>query len=288
MNNQNDAFMKFSYFIYIQIIITKLLFIYQVDSGTALIGKIIDEENKPVAYSHIGVEGTKIGTISDEAGEFSLDISDMSNSDILVISSIGYESERFNYNHLIREGKLNIVLKKKIYTNDDIDIIATKTKKKIFGSIKTGRNSGWKFSGIANGNQIGMIFKNADKIILSKLSFHVETKGYDSLLYRLNFYTIDNENFLPANKEDILKSSPSTDSVISVKLDKYKIDLSENFGVTIEILKGWKNKTGVEQTEIIFTGRNSIRDKMILKSHQFAPIDYHKTLLNISVESFTF
>ncbi|MEX0608446.1 MAG: carboxypeptidase-like regulatory domain-containing protein [Balneolaceae bacterium] len=249
-------------------------------------GKIIDEENEPVAYSHIGIEGSSIGTISDEEGEFNLDISDMSSSDVLVVSSVGYEPQRFNYNQLPIERKFNIVMKKKIYTSDDVDIIALKTKKKTYGSIRIERNSGWNFSGIANGNQIGMIFKNSNNITLSNLNFHVETKGYDSLLYRVNFFEVINEKLVQVNKEDILKLHKISNNIVSLSLDKHDIDFYTNFAVTIEVLKGWQDETAVEQTEIIFIGRNSIQKRMILKSHQFAPIEYYDIILNISVDSF--
>lgn len=272
------------FLLFIHLIILSLAF--HPDFSTVLKGEIVNEEGQPIAYAHIGFEGDKIGTVSNMSGEFSLEISGISKTNVLIVSTIGYETQRFLYDHLPKSGNLKIVLIKRVYSSEEIEVTAPASQKKTFGSISRRNNAGWSFAGIAAGNQVGIIIKNSNSVILSKIKFQVKTNGYDSLLYRVNFSEIDNGAFIPIQEQDIYIRSKVETGIISLDLTEYNIQTSKKFAVTIEVLKGWENKIATEQKRIIFVGRNSLRKQTIIQSHPFAPLEYDNTKLNLLIEYF--
>jgi hypothetical protein len=64
-------------------------------SGQKLKGIVINSEtNEPLSYVNIGVEGKNVGIISDDKGEFILDLSKIQADDHIQFSMIGYEAVR--------------------------------------------------------------------------------------------------------------------------------------------------------------------------------------------------
>ena len=66
----------------------------------SLEGVLVDSKSKqPIQFAHIGILDKNAGTISNEAGEFSLNLSEYLSADTIVFSSIGYKSS-VSYTHL--------------------------------------------------------------------------------------------------------------------------------------------------------------------------------------------
>ena len=62
---------------------------------TILIGDIVNEQTgEPIAGANIYYQGTHIGTASDEQGSFMLR-TDLSRKRTLVISAVGYHTQRY-------------------------------------------------------------------------------------------------------------------------------------------------------------------------------------------------
>ncbi len=55
-------------------------------------GKVVDNENNPIAYATIMQKGTKHGTVSDSSGNFSININTEEDSITLVASFVGFET----------------------------------------------------------------------------------------------------------------------------------------------------------------------------------------------------
>ena len=97
-------------------------------------GTIKDENGEPVAGASILVKGSTVGTSSDAAGNFKLQLSQ--EKVVLVISSVGFQTKEVTVS---KSGPVNIVLSKKEGTNEEIVVVGFGTQKKVdvTGSIAT-------------------------------------------------------------------------------------------------------------------------------------------------------
>ncbi|MEN8157273.1 MAG: SusC/RagA family TonB-linked outer membrane protein [Bacteroidota bacterium] len=78
---------------YLSLIVTLLLFQLQLFSQVEVTGTVTDgESGEPLPGTTVSVEGTATGTITGMDGEFSINAS--SEEDVLVVSFIGYETQR--------------------------------------------------------------------------------------------------------------------------------------------------------------------------------------------------
>jgi hypothetical protein len=110
-------------------------------------GKVVDEKNNPLQGANIYFEGTSIGTISDQKGEFTLQINTKINS-ILLVSFMGFQTLYIPNYETLKDFK--IILKP---TNNHLrevvimkDRFSRKQKLKLFreqflGKTKLGKNA---------------------------------------------------------------------------------------------------------------------------------------------------
>ena len=96
-------------------------------------GVVVDEKNEPIAGVTIVVKSSTRGVITDLAGRFSIDLLP---TDVLAFSFIGMETQEVPV-----DGKttLNVVLKEKINTFDEVTVVAFAKQKKesVISSIST-------------------------------------------------------------------------------------------------------------------------------------------------------
>ncbi len=103
-------------------------------SGIDVTGSVKDENGEPVAGASILVKGSTVGTSSDAAGNFKLQLSQQ--KVVLVISSVGFQTQEVS---ISASGPVDIVLIKKGDTNEEIVVVGFGTQKKVdvTGSIAT-------------------------------------------------------------------------------------------------------------------------------------------------------
>lgn len=88
-------------------------------------GKITNNLNEPIAGASVGVKSAKAGTITNDAGEFSLNVS--SSDKILVISSVGFTSKEVE----ITGDIINVTLERAANQNlEEVVVIGYGTQKK--------------------------------------------------------------------------------------------------------------------------------------------------------------
>ena len=79
----------------LRVIICLMLFLsIKAFSQEEIKGNIVDNNNSPLPFVNIYWDGTNIGTISDEKGDF--EIIQTKKSKTLVISSVGYVTKKLN------------------------------------------------------------------------------------------------------------------------------------------------------------------------------------------------
>ena len=94
-------------------------------------GKVLDANGAPVPKATISVKGTKIVTVTDEAGSFSLMVP--STAKTIVVTSIGFDSREF----AIASGPLNFVLESSQSKLDEVVVLGYGVKKviKVSGAV---------------------------------------------------------------------------------------------------------------------------------------------------------
>ncbi|WP_109829238.1 carboxypeptidase-like regulatory domain-containing protein [Reichenbachiella versicolor] len=117
--------------------LTSLTFIYSNISAQSIGGSVMDSlTNEPLPFASISVKGTGKGTVTNIDGDFLIDISKLSNSDIISISYIGYQSQNFTPKTLINNP--NVKLSAAAVSLEEIIVSADKelSAKEIIEEVK--------------------------------------------------------------------------------------------------------------------------------------------------------
>ena len=84
---------------------------------------ILDKDNTPLPYANIVYLNTGKGTISNENGNFVIDVSSLSDADIIRFQCIGYKTKDYKIESL--KSNSIILLSENIYTLDEVMILGT-------------------------------------------------------------------------------------------------------------------------------------------------------------------
>lgn len=265
------------------IVFTLIIALFQIDTSTVntVKGTVLDMNKNPIPFAHIGVSDSNLGTVADEKGEFSFNISSMRNKDTLYISSIGYSTKKIGYEEIRDKKVISVTLMKKRGMLKEVVIEAKKQKEISYGLSRPYWFSGWVFSGIGNGNEVGRIFRNTKNIEITKFRFHLKTSDFDSSLYRINIQELENEKLSLVNKKEIFVRSTQNKGWVHVNVSDKNIITNNDFLITIELLKGWINGKESKRGKIVYSAKNSNKDETYIRPHKFS--DYEKIDLVISM-----
>lgn len=213
-------------------------------------GRIINSEtNEKVPYVSIGIEGKTTGTVSNNAGEFSLKISEnISPSDSITFSSIGFKTVKFALADLSEmDNKINLV--PVVYELEGFTVTNRTTK-----NIILGRNQ--KGSGMFEcpffisyeldskdriSREIGMLFKTKNDCRVNSANFFVKRNNYTSVKFRLTFYSVENDQpkEIIVNQDIIFDIKDQYKGWFKLDLEPYLIFIQkrESFVVTLTLLE---------------------------------------------------
>ena len=100
-------------------------------------GVVYDEYDYPIPYASVGIVKKNIGTSSTEEGTFKFYVSNDELSDVIEISSIGYESFEITVQNFINLKDKTCILKEKITALNGFSIESSKDiVKKAFKKLK--------------------------------------------------------------------------------------------------------------------------------------------------------
>ncbi|MFC1650975.1 DUF5686 family protein [Candidatus Latescibacterota bacterium] len=140
-------------------------------------GKIRDSENsKPLPAAHVRIKGTRIGTISNEEGEYNLEIPVL--PAVVVVSFIGYESSEKN----IPEGSpetIDILLEPRLYILPTVIVTSGNSaenimrrvierKKEWYGKLDTYKADAYTRVNLANDTKIAFISESISVLFWDK------------------------------------------------------------------------------------------------------------------------
>ena len=200
------------------------------------------ESGQPVPYANIGIIGKNIGTVSDNAGCFELELNSKFDHDTLSISCIGYVSRKYVIrdfkNSIGLKGQIKIELSPKTYQLDEVIVRPKDTKTYILGNFcESNSTYGNAFYSDRLGTEMGVVInlpKKNKKAFLKSFRFYVGEFTFDNFPVRLNIYSLKND--LP--HENILKEpifiTINSEGEYIVDLVKHNIILDGDFFISLE------------------------------------------------------
>ncbi len=206
---------------------------------------VLNQETKqPVPYANIGFLKKGIGTVCQSDGKFMLqyDENEISDNDILQISSIGYKTISITakdlYELLTKDNKIYIT--PDIFALEQAVVIAEKREKMTIGADHYSRHfMGYWKEKKALGGEIASPMKIRKKNTkLEKLKFYVLENYSDSLLVRVNIYKKHKRkpgtNILTSNIYHTIVTKKGEETI---NLSPYNIAVSEDIIVSLELIE---------------------------------------------------
>ncbi|GAA3627127.1 carboxypeptidase-like regulatory domain-containing protein [Flavivirga jejuensis] len=203
-------------------------------------GQIKDSKTKePLPYVNIGILGGNIGTVSDNDGNFQIELESKFDLDTIQISMIGYK----NYIKIVKEFKKEmprldsiISLEQEITELEEVVLSNKKLKERTLGNKTKSKSMIGGFSTNQLGNEVGIVIKTKKKpTYINRFNASIASNKYDNVKFRLNFYNLKEglpyKNIL---KENIILSTGIKEGVLSADLSKYNIVVEDDFFVSLE------------------------------------------------------
>ncbi len=217
-----------------------LLIAQAATAQTAFSGKIVDAATgEPLPYVNVGIVGKTVGTVTDEQGRFSLPLASEHHQDSLRASMIGYTSRSWNVYDL-RYGKADTILKLKKSQQEleQVEITGKRLRAKTLGSTTTSEYFTGGFTSSELGNEVCVKINVRGKVYLDKFNFSIAQNNCDSLLFRVNIYSIKDD--MPDSSllhENVLVATSIKSGVVEVDLAPYGLQVSDDFIIGLEYIK---------------------------------------------------
>jgi hypothetical protein len=219
-----------------------VLFVPEVVLCQIFEGKVIVHENNNsgIGFVNVGIIGKNVGTVTDQSGNFSIQLDKIYDKDSIRFSMIGYESRSFLVLAFKDNAIKTIYLGPKSYSLNEVKIIYHKVREIILGIPVTSEALKSGFAENNLGSELGIRLKTRGKVKLDNINLNVATCTYDSVTYRLNVYQAINEiefkNIL-TQPIYISFSKDKIDKPITFDLGKYSIIVEGDILVTLELYK---------------------------------------------------
>lgn len=227
-----------------QILIITLAIIISFTGYSQIAGKVIDETTgQPMPFVNVGLKGKGIGTVTNEQGDFVLNISDDNKKDTLKISHLGYRNIEITLEQINNSANTeNLVFEMELenYELKEFVIQPKKVWKKQLGNEVKNNAVTFGFTTNNLGCEVGVEMKvpKNKRCFIDSIFFNIAKCRYDSILFRVNIYSIKNDlpdsNLLTKPLYIVYAQESGT-----MKLDVTSLHLETNddFVVTLEWLK---------------------------------------------------
>lgn len=191
-----------------------------------------------LAFATIGIENKNIGTISNEEGDFEIEIPLLYSMDSLTISHIGYKSKKIKIESILQEDYLEIELEQEFKVLDEVIVIANKRKGKIkeFGNKKKRDMFLWIQNG-DRGSEIVTLIKTDSELKLHSVSINILNDQEKEFKLLLNIYDVNNKTNLPENqllKSQKIITSSQKDGWLEIDLNEENIYIDHPFFIGIQ------------------------------------------------------
>ncbi len=206
-------------------------------------GRIFDStDSSALSYAAVGIEGKRVGVLTDSSGNFAFPLSDtVSLDDSLTFSLVGYEPAKRRIAESFGSDTLVVGLQRKNYGIAETVVLPGKTRRVRMGRSKVNTVFGTNFFDGPDpvGKECGMLLESKYDCRVSRLNFYIGRNGFEHALFRLTFYTVDDRPAVPVTDKDIrFEINDRRDGWIGLDLNAADIRLKPGkFAVTLTLLE---------------------------------------------------
>jgi len=202
-------------------------------------GNLRSNVGEPIAYANIGVLDGTSGTVSDDAGNFTLQLKKADVSKTLRISAIGFTTKDIDLKTLDLEQPLRLQLQEEVYELAQVEVDAKQYKKtKVLGNQSDNKNIIANFEENLLGTELGIHIKiKKEEVWLQEARFNIARNKLDTLLFRVNIYDMSDEQIgEKLLQENVLVSTSMTSGQLVVDLRDYDLVVHDDILLSLELL----------------------------------------------------
>ncbi|OIP03137.1 MAG: hypothetical protein AUJ97_05160 [Bacteroidetes bacterium CG2_30_32_10] len=209
-------------------------------------GNVVSTNDKiAIAYVNIGIVGKDVGTVSNNNGEFSIELLDLYNNDSLRFSILGYKTKSFkvaDFKKQFAHNAITIPLETKLMELKTVLIKPKKTK--ILGNKTETKMMICGFISDDLGSEVGTVMKiKGVPTIIDSTSFFIVENKYGKLKFRLNIYKMENgEPGQSILKDNIFIETAIKQGRVTVDLTPYYLVVNDDFLVSLEWIENLGEK----------------------------------------------
>jgi hypothetical protein len=193
--------------------------------------------NLPLPYVNVGIIGKSVGTVTDSAGHYRLNLANH-DADSLKLSMIGYKPLTYQVTDFVKnaDSHKTLLLQPTITQLKEVKVGNHKWKQVILGNTTQSKSSNTGFTSNKLGNEIGTIIKiKKSPTFLKQFNASIASEIADSVMLRLNFYTV--KDGMPdqlLQNQNIFLTIRKGQEKINLNLEPYNIIVEDKFFVSLE------------------------------------------------------
>tara|TARA_R110002073_G_scaffold14554_2_gene59353 strand:- start:35215 stop:36063 length:849 start_codon:yes stop_codon:yes gene_type:complete len=202
-------------------------------------GKLIDNKTKePLPWVNVGIVGKNVGTVSNDFGDFNIQLHKKFNLDTLSISMIGYKSLKFRVDDFRDRMRKNPVfqMEEESIQLDEVVISNVLKKEVILGNTEFTNTMVLGFESNELGNEIGTTIKVEDgPVDIKAVNIRIYKNKLKRFKIRVNIYDLKdgkpNKNIL---NENIIIEWKKKRGLFRIDLSQYNIIAENDVFVSLE------------------------------------------------------
>ena len=212
-------------------------------SQHVLEGKLLDMDGVAIPFATVGIYEKGIGTITEQDGSFSLELTDSLVDDLITFSAIGYEQRSIALSQLSNQRTLAIQLKESITELEEVVVSASfsgirKYQMKPKGNF-TFNTGTMRLDNDKNGGAMALLIENDQApMLIGKARLMIRHNSLEKFKVRLRFMSVDSTNGAPGYdliSKDLIYESDLRSGWLKVDLSKERIWLNqESFFLVFE------------------------------------------------------
>ena len=238
MNIHRLAFMK--HILFTALLVASALFA----NAQAFEGIIKDAKtNQPLPYVNIGIIGKSVGTVTDSAGRYKINLANH-DTDSLKLSMIGYAAQTYQVATFVKNAGTykTLLLQPSVTQLKEVKVSNKKWKEVILGNTSQSDNSNAGFRQNILGHEIGTVIKiKKSPTFLKRFNVHITNAPLYPVRLRLNFYTL--KKGMPdqlLQNQNIYVDVVAGQKDIHVDLVPYNIFVNDDFLASLEWIENGK------------------------------------------------
>ncbi|MBD3906375.1 alpha/beta fold hydrolase [Chryseobacterium sp. Ch-15] len=234
---------------------TLLLFAAGFYYSQTISGTVISKnENQPVSYAKIGVDKENIGVITDENGNFTIDLSKANTSNKIKVEVAGYEPFTETVANFIKQNQQKIYLKEKVKNIQEVVLKTKKLVDKNWGvntktkSVMYSVNPAFRKEDFLGETALG--FKASKKSKIKNINLNIASITADRpVIMRYAIYNekngLPNESILDEEITVELTKDKIVDGTFSLDVNDKNIWVQGKFFVGIQFLKEFEGRVNI-------------------------------------------